>query len=229
LRWKEISDIPTLTGVIDEGVEVLTDRRRLYCKKSHLANITAVVATMMYDSPVFSSPPNIANTCNLCLHRIRRLIMLQRSGIVTRAGSCDKTRCSHILSGSFAAVTIEGCQKQLLCFGEFCVFSISQSFRTGDAKNSDTVLFWSAVCSIFMDRRMLAPTSDLCGSDKGKGSPPLAGQPALSRILQGSPPLAGQPSNKGQGSPLSLVGQPALISKLLGSPPLAGSILPFLL
>ena len=141
-----------------------------------------------------------------------------------------KTRLAALHSATpTCAVSIEGCQKQLLCFGEFCVFSISQSFRTGDAKNSDTVLFWSAGCSIFMDRRMLAPTSDLCGSDKGKGSPPLAGQPALSRILQGSPPLAGQPSNKGQGSPLSLVGQPALISKLLGSPPLAGSILPFLL
>ena len=88
------------------------DRRRLYCKKSHFVNITEIVATMMYDSSVFSSPSNIANTCNLCLCHIYRLIMLQQSGIVTRAGSCDKTRCAQILSDSFASMTIEACQNQ---------------------------------------------------------------------------------------------------------------------
>jgi len=68
---------------------------------------------MMYDSSVFSSPHNIANTCDLCLYHIYRLIMLQQSGIVTRVDSCDKTRCSQIVSGNFTAMTIEGCQKQL--------------------------------------------------------------------------------------------------------------------
>jgi membrane protein implicated in regulation of membrane protease activity len=34
---------------------------------------------------------------------------------------------------------------------------------------------------------------------KGKGRPPVAGQPALSKKLLGSPPLAGQPAAKGRG------------------------------
>ena len=83
------------------------------CKKSHVVNITAGVATMMYDSSVFSSPHTIANTCNLCLYHIYRLIMLQQSGIVTKVDSCDKTRCSQIVSGNFTAMTVDGCQKQL--------------------------------------------------------------------------------------------------------------------
>jgi len=39
----------------------------LQFEKSHVLNITTVVATMMYDSSVFSPPTHIANTCNLCL------------------------------------------------------------------------------------------------------------------------------------------------------------------
>ena len=62
--------------------------------------------------PCASHPPNLANTCNLCLYRSYLLIMLQQSGIVTRAGSCDKTRCAQILSDSFASMTIEACQNQ---------------------------------------------------------------------------------------------------------------------
>jgi len=85
----------------------------LLATKPHFVNTTTVGATMMYDSPVFSSPHDIANTCNLCSHHIYRLITPQQSGIVTRVDSCDKTRCSQIVSGNFTAMTIEGCQKQL--------------------------------------------------------------------------------------------------------------------
>jgi len=108
------------------NVEVFTDQRRLYCNRSQLVNITAGVATMMYDSSVFSSPHNIANTCDLCLYHIYRLIMLQQSGIVTRVDSCDKTRCSQIVSGNFTAMTTEGCQKQLTksFHGEFCLRNV---------------------------------------------------------------------------------------------------------
>jgi len=71
---------------------------RWRCKKSHFVNITTVVATMMYDSSVSSSPAHIANTCILCLHRIYLLIMLPQSGRVTIVGSGDKTRCAQTIS-----------------------------------------------------------------------------------------------------------------------------------
>ena len=61
-------------------------------EKSHVLNITTVVATMMYDSSVLSPPSHIANTCNLCLHTICLLIMLPQSGIG------NKVRCAQTVS-----------------------------------------------------------------------------------------------------------------------------------
>jgi len=60
--------------------------------RSQVVRITTVVATMMYDSSILSSPRNMANACILFLHRIYPLTMLPQSGIVTTVDSVDEVR-----------------------------------------------------------------------------------------------------------------------------------------
>ena len=60
--------------------------------------ITTVVATMMYDSSVLSSPMHVSNTCVLRSHQNYLLITVPRSTIVQIEGCGDQVRCAHIVS-----------------------------------------------------------------------------------------------------------------------------------
>jgi hypothetical protein len=55
-------------------------------EKLHFVNISTVIATMMFYSFILPTPSHLTNTCALCLHPFRLLIMQSRIAAIVGLG-----------------------------------------------------------------------------------------------------------------------------------------------